>query len=140
MSHIEYSGGQSRFHFDKKTSALAIAKSLRDRLIECWNDTMQQWTIADVKRVYVISPTFSLGKRIRAVLVNLNLEDAYREALADLGIKIEEIYDYEVEEASTKKGQWTHSLIESLATLDLPSWGYGIRTNFSHYTAEQKQG
>jgi starch phosphorylase len=104
VSHIEYSGGRSRFRFDKKTSALAIAKSLRDRLIECWNDTMQQWTRLDAKRVYVMCPTYSLGKRIRSVLVNLCLEDAYREALADLGIKIDEIYDYEVEEASTKKG------------------------------------
>jgi starch phosphorylase len=88
----------------------------------------------------VFSPQFSLGKRIRAVLVNLCLEDAYREALADIGIKIEEIYDFEVEEASTKKGQWATSLIESLATLELPSWGYGIRLNYSHYTAEQKEG
>jgi glycogen phosphorylase len=104
VSHIEYSGGRSRFRFDKKTSALAVAKSLRDRLIECWNDTMQQWTAHDAKRVYIFSPQFSLGKRIKAVLVNLCLEDAYRDALAELGIKLEEIYDYEVEEASTKKG------------------------------------
>jgi starch phosphorylase len=82
----------------------------------------------------VICPIFSLGKRIRSVLVNLNLEDAYREALEELGIKLDEIYDYEVEEAATKKGQWAASLIESLATFDLPSWGYGIRQSFSHYT------
>jgi glucan phosphorylase len=60
--------------------------------------------------------------------------------LADLGIKIDEIYAYEVEEAATKKGQWAASIIESLATLDLPSWGYGLRPNFSHFTAEQKEG
>jgi starch phosphorylase len=82
----------------------------------------------------VICPIFSLGKRIRSVLVNLNLEDAYREALEELGIKLDEIYDYEVEEAATKKGLWAASLIESLATFDLPSWGYGIRQSFSHYT------
>lgn len=45
-----------------------------------------------------------MGKRIRSVLVNLNLEDNYRLALGDLGIKLEEIYDYEVEEAASKKG------------------------------------
>jgi len=39
-----------------------------------------------------------------------------------------------VEEAATKKGQWAASLIESLATFDLPSWGYGIRQSFSNYT------
>lgn len=68
------------------------------------------------------------------MLVNLNLEDNYRLALDDLGIKLEEIYDFEVEEAASKKGQWAASLIESLATFDLPSWGYGIRQSFSHYT------
>jgi starch phosphorylase len=81
-----------------------------------------------------------MGKRIRSVLVNLNLEDNYRLALGDLGIKLEEIYDYEVEEAASKKGQWAASMIESLATFDLPSWGYGIRPNFSHYTSAQTPG
>lgn len=78
---------------------------------------------------------FSLGKRIKSVLINLNLEEAYREALCELGIKIEEIYHLEVEEAATKKGIWAASLLESLATLELPSWGYGIRFNFSNYTS-----
>ena len=52
-----------------------------------------------MKRVYVFSPVFSLGKRIQSVLINLNLLDAYRDSLEDFDINLDELYQYENEEA-----------------------------------------
>ena len=135
MAHIEYTGARSRFNFDLHTCCLAVAASLKDRLIECYNDTMQQWNLQKAKRVYIFSPTFSLGKRIQAVLINLNLEHAYREALAELGLDLEELYRLEPEQASTAHGTWMTSYTESLATLDIPCWGYGIRQSAVNYSA-----
>ena len=88
VAHIEYTGARSRFSFDLHTCCLAVAASLKDRLIECYNDTMQQWNLQQAKRVYIFSPTCSLGKRIQSVLINLNLELAYKEALAELGLDL----------------------------------------------------
>ena len=109
-----------------------MASSLKDRLIECFNDTFQVHKAQDAKRVYVFSPVFSLGKRIQSVLINLNLLDAYRDSLADFDVSLEELYQYESEEQLDMKGEWTTSLLESLATLDIPSLGYGIRFSLSN--------
>ena len=83
---------------DAPTCALAVAASLKDRLVECFNDTSQQWAAKDAKRIYVISPEFSFGKRIQSILINFNLEEAYQEALLELGFTLDEIYDIEPEE------------------------------------------
>ena len=134
INHIEYTGARSRFDFNKQTCSLAVASSLKDRLIECFNDTAQQWKAHDAKRIYVFSPVFSLGKRIQSILINFNLEDAYRESLEEFDIKLEDLYEHEAEEVFSQKGEWATSVLESLATLDLPSMGYGIRYSFNNYS------
>ena len=67
-------------------------------------------------------------------MINFNLEDAYRESLQELGIKLEDLYEYEIEEQFTKRGELAASLLESLATQDIPAMGYGIRYSFNNYS------
>ena len=58
-------------------------------------------------------------------------ESACHQLRSSFDINLEELYQYESEEALNLKGEWTTSLLESLATLEIPSLGYGIRYSLS---------
>ena len=65
---------------------MAVAHSIRDRLIESFNDTQQYMHVEDVKRVYYMSLEFLLGRAMQNALVNLRLEQNYSDALMVLFI------------------------------------------------------
>jgi len=65
-------------------------------------------------------------------LVNLQLENQYREALMDLGYNLESLYEEEIDPAlgNGGLGRLAACFLDSLATLNYPAWGYGIRYNY----------
>lgn len=132
VNHVEYTLAKNRFNFGNKHCYAAVAHSLRDRLIETFNDTQQYMHHQDVKRVYYLSLEFLLGRAMQNTLVNLQLEKAYSEALMDLGYQLETLYDEEIDPAlgNGGLGRLAACFLDSLATLDLPAWGYGIRYNY----------
>ena len=79
-----------------------------------------------------MSLEFLLGRLMQTNLVNLNLEGRYREALNELGFKLEELYDEEVDPAlgNGGLGRLAACFLDSLATLNYPAWGYGIRYDY----------
>jgi len=93
VDHIEYSLAKTRFNFDIKSAYRAIALSVRDRLIESWNDTNNHFYFKKPKRVYYLSMEFLLGRLLQNNLINMDLETKYRQALEDLGYNLEEIYE-----------------------------------------------
>ena len=80
---------------------IAVAASLRDRLIECFNDTQQYWVEHDAKRMYLLSPVFTLGKRIKSTLISVCLYESYTEALQKIGVNLEELFAHEQDESFT---------------------------------------
>lgn len=132
VSHVEYTLARTRFNFDKNACYRAAALSIRDRLIESWNDSQQLFTAEDYKRVYYMSLEFLMGRSMQNALVNLNLESRYREALEELGYKLEELYEEEVDPGlgNGGLGRLAACFLDSLATLDYPAWGYGIRYDY----------
>lgn len=71
MHHVEYSIGRTRYRFDSFEAYQAAALSVRDRLIESWNDTNQHYRAADPKRVYYLSMEFLMGRSLLNALYNL---------------------------------------------------------------------
>eukprot|EP00742_Colponemidia_sp_Colp-10_P003889 GILJ01004142.1.p1 GENE.GILJ01004142.1~~GILJ01004142.1.p1 ORF type:complete len:944 (-),score=189.07 GILJ01004142.1:272-3103(-) len=132
VNHIEYTLACTRFNFDDKALYLASAHSIRDRLIESWNDTQQFLTERDVKRVYYLSLEFLMGRAMQNALVNLDIEDNFKNAIRDLGFDLEEIYGQEHDAAlgNGGLGRLAACFLDSMATLDYPAWGYGIRYNY----------
>lgn len=132
VAHVEHTLARTRFNFDKNSCYRATAFSIRDRLIESWNDTQQLFTAEDHKRVYYLSLEFLLGRLMQTSLVNLNMEGSYRRALDDLGFKLEELYEEEVDPAlgNGGLGRLAACFLDSLATLNYPAWGYGIRYDY----------
>lgn len=71
---MEYTLAKTRFNFEKIHAYNATSQSVKDRLIEQFNDTQQFMTANNVKRVYYLSLEFLLGRMLQNALVNLDLE------------------------------------------------------------------
>ena len=142
VSHVEYTLARTRFNFDQHSCYLATALSLRDRLLESWNDTQQIFTADDHKRVYYLSMEYLMGRMMQNALVNLNLESKYRDALMEMGYVLEDLYEEEAEPAlgSGGLGRLAACFLDSLATLDYPAWGYGLRYDYGMFRQMMYKG
>jgi starch phosphorylase len=79
VSHVEYTLARTRYQFDDREAYQAAAFSLRDRLIERWNDTQTYFKEQDPKRVYYLSMEFLMGRSLLNTLYNLGIRDQYVE-------------------------------------------------------------
>ena len=73
-----------------------------------------------------------MGRMMQNMLVNIDMEEKYKSALTDLGYELEEIYTEEVDAAlgNGGLGRLAACFLDSMATLELPAWGYGIRYDY----------
>ena len=132
VQHIEYTLASTRFDINEGYIFQGTALSVRDRLLEQWNDTQLYIKMKNPKKIYYMSIEFLLGRLLQNALVNLKLEKCYTEALMDFGVKIEDIYDKENDPAlgNGGLGRLAACYIDSMATLNLPAWGYGLRYDY----------
>ncbi len=135
VHHVEYTLARSRYKFDDVEAYLATAYSVRDRLIESWNDTQTYFREADPKRVYYLSMEFLMGRSLLNALWNLDVRDQYKEALTELGYSLETLVEQERDAAlgNGGLGRLAACFLDSMATLDLPAWGYGIRYQYGMF-------
>lgn len=99
VHHVEYTLARTRFDFQKFHCYQGLAHSVRDRLIESFNDTNMLFHDNDCKRVYYLSLEFLIGRCLQNALVNLDLEGGYKEALEELGYQLEQLYEEELDPA-----------------------------------------
>ncbi|GAB4815011.1 hypothetical protein N2152v2_002057 [Parachlorella kessleri] len=135
VRHVEYTLARSRFKFDEQEAYMATAFSVRDRLIESWNDTNQYFKEQDPKRVYYMSMEFLMGRSLLNALYNLQIQSQYKEAISELGYKLEDLVDKERDAAlgNGGLGRLAACFLDSMATLNLPAWGYGIRYQYGMF-------
>ena len=146
VKHIEYTLSKTRFNINSQYFFQGTALSVRDRLLEQWNDTQLFIQINNPKKVYYLSIEFLLGRLLQNALVCLDLEKCYKDALLEFGIKIEELYEEENDPAlgNGGLGRLAACYIDSMATLNYPAWGYGIRYDYGIFrqvieNCEQKE-
>ena len=89
VKHIEYTLATTRFNIDAHYLFQGTALSVRDRLLEQWNDTQLYIRINNPKKIFYLSIEFLLGRLLQNALVCIDLEKCYKEALNEFGIKIE---------------------------------------------------
>ncbi len=140
--HLVYSVGKDPLSANSRDWFLAAAYAVRDRLIERWMQSMRRYQEQDVKRVYYLSMEFLIGRALTNGLINLGMYDAFKEATADLGYDLDELQSWEVEPAlgNGGLGRLAACLIDSMATLGMPGFGYGIRYEFGMFTQHVEQG
>ena len=111
---------------------LALAYCVRDRLLQRWISTAEAYTRKGSRTVAYFSAEFLLGPHLGNNLVNLGIAPAVAEAVADLGLKLDDLLALEAEPGlgNGGLGRLAACFLDSLATLEIPSLGYGIRYEF----------
>ncbi|WP_267397497.1 glycogen/starch/alpha-glucan phosphorylase [Sphingomonas sp. GC_Shp_1] len=107
----------------------ATILTLRNEIIERWMESTKQAHAAGAKRVYYLSLEFLIGRLLRDALSNLRHNDEVAEALKTLGVDLADLEEIEPDAAlgNGGLGRLAACFMESLASLDLPAYGYGIR-------------
>uniref|UniRef100_A0A6M2EM43 Alpha-1,4 glucan phosphorylase n=1 Tax=Populus davidiana TaxID=266767 RepID=A0A6M2EM43_9ROSI len=132
LDHVEYTVARSRFSFDDFEAYQALAHSVRDRLIERWHDTQLHFKKKDPKRIYFLSMEFLMGRSLSNSVINLGIRDQYADALKELGFEFEVLAEQEGDAALGNGGlaRLSACQMDSLATMDYPAWGYGLRYQY----------
>ena len=108
---------------------VATALAVRDRVVDRWMATTREVYETGQKRVYYLSLEFLIGRLLTDAISNLGLTDACRAALRELGVDFDEIKELEPDAAlgNGGLGRLAACFMESMATLGVAAFGYGIR-------------
>jgi starch phosphorylase len=138
VRHVETTLARSMFNCDENAAYSATSLAFRDRLILDWNKTQQKQTYRDTKRVYYFSLEFLMGRALDNAMLNVGLKDSAKAGLADLGFRIEDIIGQEHDAAlgNGGLGRLAACFLDSLASLDFPAWGYGLRYRYGIFKQE----
>jgi len=107
----------------------AVINVIRDRVIDRWITATQKTYLEGGKRVYYLSLEFLIGRLMRDAVSNLGLMESMRQALASLGVELDLIRELEPDAAlgNGGLGRLAACFMESMATVDVAAYGYGIR-------------
>nr|HDM58810.1 glycogen/starch/alpha-glucan family phosphorylase [Bacillota bacterium] len=140
--HIKFSLGKALREANTKDFFWAVSLAVRDLLIERMLKTRRRYGKADVKRVYYLSAEFLMGRSLGNNLCNLGLSEVYREVLTKLGadpVAVEES-EFDAALGNGGLGRLAACFLDSLATLDLPGYGYGINYEYGLFRQEIADG
>ncbi len=142
VDHLEFSLAKDRFSATKRDLFKAAALSVRDRLIERWIETQQKHYEHDAKRVYYLSMEYLMGRSLINGLINLGIYDIMRDAVHELGFDIVDLSEMESDAAlgNGGLGRLAACFMDSLATLSLPAYGYGIRYEYGIFSQKIHRG
>jgi len=132
LEHLEYSLGKDKYSATCYDIYTALAYAVRDRMIERWLDTQQAYYHSDQKRVYYLSMEFLMGRTLENSLINLGCYDDFRNAITSLGYDFDKIVDDEHDAGlgNGGLGRLAACFLDSMATMAIPAYGYGIRYEY----------
>eukprot|EP00252_Welwitschia_mirabilis_P015924 TRINITY_DN3532_c0_g1_i1.p1 TRINITY_DN3532_c0_g1~~TRINITY_DN3532_c0_g1_i1.p1 ORF type:complete len:845 (-),score=181.40 TRINITY_DN3532_c0_g1_i1:152-2686(-) len=130
--HAQYSPHFMPLKFEPEQAFYATAESIRDLLIEWWNETYSHFYKVDPKQTYYLSMEYLQGRALTNATGNLGITNSYAAALRELGHELEIISEQELDAAlgNGGLGRLASCFLDSMATLNLPAWGYGLRYRY----------
>lgn len=142
VAHARYGLGRPVVDLSARELFTAVALSVRARLIDSLFATDRRVREQDPKTLNYISIEYLLGRSLGVHLDNLGLRDTYREALWQLGADLDSVETSEPDAAlgNGGLGRLAACFLDSLATLDMPAWGYGINYEYGLFRQEIQDG
>ena len=121
---------------------LAVAYTVRDRLLRRWIDSIETYMKDDVRLVCYLSAEFLMGPHLHNNLLNLDLFEPMRKAVASYGVKLEDLIEQEEEPGlgNGGLGRLAACYIDSLSSLQIPAIGYGIRYEYGIFDQKIQDG
>lgn len=132
LNNLEYNIAKDKSSLTLYDQYLGLSYTVRERLIERWIASRQNYHKNNVKRVYYLSMEFLLGRLLADNIMNLKITEASEEATRELSLNLEDIVDQEHDAGlgNGGLGRLAACYLDSMATLKLPAVGYGIRYDF----------
>jgi len=141
-NHLVYTEGKNVSTATDRDWFEASAHAVRDQLIEKHLKTTDECIAQDPKRLYYLSLEFLIGRTLSNAALNMGIEPALRSSLKALGQDIETVEENEIDAAlgNGGLGRLAACFLDSMATLDLPGQGYGIRYEYGMFNQRIKNG
>ena len=141
-NRLEYSAGKDLYTATPRDWYHVAAWVLRDRLMERWMETMRSYYSKDAKRVYYLSLEFMIGRTLSNSALSLGINDELRQTLSDIGVDLEQVQEMESDAAlgNGGLGRLAACFLDSMATLGLPGYGYGIRYEYGMFNQRIEHG
>jgi starch phosphorylase len=132
LTNLEYRIARDRISATEYDKFLAAAYAVAERLVERWIVTQRTYHTLKPKRVYYLSMEFLMGRALGNALVNLDMEDSCRCAMDDLGMDMETAIEQESDAGlgNGGLGRLAACFLDSMATLGIPAYGYGLRYDY----------
>ena len=140
--HVTYSLGTAWRDLSARDRFTAVALAVRDQLVERMLETSERYRQQDPKRLYYLSIEFLLGQSLGHNLQNLRMRELYRQALSHLRVELEEVEQSEADAAlgNGGLGRLAACFLDSMATLGMPGYGYGINYEYGLFKQEIDDG
>lgn len=142
LENLYYVQGKPAALATRNDYYMALAYTVRDRILQCWNSTAAAYTEQRNRTVCYLSAEFLLGPHLGNNLINLGLYDKMEQAIGELGLDFDWLIDQEEEPGlgNGGLGRLAACYLDSLATLEIPAIGYGIRYEFGIFDQDIRDG
>lgn len=140
--HLKYTRASNEHTSDPLEKYYTMALAIRDRVINRWMDTQSTYYKNNPKRAYYLSLEYLMGRLFENNMMNLGLEKEIQSACEELGLSLEDLMAQEVDAGlgNGGLGRLAACFLDSLATLNYPAIGYGIRYDFGIFRQEIRDG
>jgi starch phosphorylase len=142
LDNLFYIQGKFPALASKNDYYMALAYTVRDRLLRRWLNTAETYTNTQSRTVCYLSAEFLMGPHLGNNLINLGIYDQINQAMTELGLDLNELLQQEEEPGlgNGGLGRLAACYLDSLATLEIPALGYGIRYEFGIFDQEIRDG
>jgi starch phosphorylase len=142
VAKLTYTVGKDPIVASDRDWFVATALTTRDRIVDRWMPSTRATYLEGRKRVYYLSQEFLIGRLLFDSLSNLGLTELIRAALAELGVDLDRLRNIEPDAAlgNGGLGRLAACFMESMATLSIPAYGYGIRYDHGLFRQVIKDG
>ena len=142
QNHLGFSLGKTVVNATERDWYGTTAHTVRDHVIERWINTRTEYREKDPKRVYYLSLEFLIGRMLSNAALNLGIAPKVRDGLHALGHELENVAEMETDAAlgNGGLGRLAACFLDSMATMDIPGTGYGIRYEYGMFRQAIEKG
>ncbi len=134
-NRLMYSVGKDPVSARPEDWLQAVSYTVRDHLVERWMKTTRAQYDQDVKRVYYLSAEFLIGRTFTNAMLALDILPAVRQALQEMDVDPDQLFELEPDAAlgNGGLGRLAACFLDSMATIGVPGFGYGIRYDYGMF-------
>jgi starch phosphorylase len=140
--HLLYTMAKDQYSATNLDLFKSLSLSVKDQLVKRWIRTQQSYYEVDAKRVYYLSMEFLMGRQLGNNLINLHLYEQAEKELSELGYDLDQLQELEWDAGlgNGGLGRLAACFLDSMATMQLPGYGYGIRYEYGIFYQHIRDG